>query len=130
MKFVRFSERRYFNLIINRNHLGEYDALPPIDNYDLQPVDIYVPSIIVAKEDYYKIDGLLVFFPDIQNQKLFDILRPTEDIFNTGKETVPISANDFKFFEELKIEKTLASTQFIPDSYFLTIKVTLLKDLS
>ena len=125
MKFVRFSECRYFNLIIYLNHLGEYDALPPIDNYDLQPVDIYV-----AKEDYYKIDGLLVLFPDIQNQKLFDILRPTEYIFNTGKETVPISANDFKFFEELKIEKSLASTQFIPDSYFFTIKVTLLKDLS
>ena len=67
-----------------------------------------------------------MYFPNI-NQKPFDILRPTEDILNTGKETVPISADDFNFFEDVEIEKSLTGTQFMQDSYFLYNKSNLIK---
>ena len=117
-RFVRFSEGKYFNSIIYLQNLCEY-VVSAINDYDLQPADIYLPSTIVEKGDYYKIDGLAIYFPNI--------LRPTEDILNTRKETVPISADDFKFFEEVEIEKCLASTQFIRDSYFLYNKSNLIK---
>lgn len=41
---------------------------------------------------------------------------PTEDIFNTDEEIVPVSPNA-KI--QIKVEKYLASSQFIQDSYFL-----------
>ena len=52
---------------------------------------------------------------------------PTEDILNTEKETAPVSAEDFKFFEQAEIENSLAGSQFIQDSYFLYDKSNLIK---
>ena len=35
---------------------------------------------------------------------------PTEDMLNTEKETAPVSADDFKFFEQAEIENSLAGS--------------------
>ena len=54
----------------------------------------------------------------MERKKISEILTSTEDVFNTGREIVPVFPDDFKFFEKIKIESSLASNQFIQDSYF------------
>ena len=119
--FVGVSESKYFDSIICLMIFFEYYFQNKKTGYDLHQTDIYLLSTLVAKEDYYKVDGLRISFRNIA-QKIVDTLMPTKDTFNTGKETVPVSADDFKFFEQAGIEN-------LWQLFFYTIKVTFLTDL-
>ena len=55
----------------------------------------------------------------VSEKKKSEILTPIEGIFDTGKEIVLVSHDDFRFFEQTEIKNSLASSQFIQDSYFL-----------
>ena len=41
-----------------------------IRGHDLHQTDIYLPATIIVKEDYYKVDGLRIYFSN-PGKKLF-----------------------------------------------------------
>ena len=71
------------------------------------------------------IHGLTVNFMGIRKSKLYKLLQPTENIFNTGTEIMLFSPKDFKINEQLEVEKFVNKHNIFRVAIFCVIKVTL-----
>ena len=78
-----------------------------------------MPDYVVKKpfddQSNFLIYGLKVNFPGIRKSKLYKLLQPTENIFNTGTEITQFSPKEFEINEQLEVQ----------GSFFCMIKVTL-----
>ena len=64
-----------------------------------------MPDHVVKKTfDNQLIYGLKVDFLGITKSKLYKLLQPTENIFNTGTEITSFSPKDFEINEQLEVE--------------------------
>ena len=67
-----------------------------------------MPDYVVKKpfddQSNFLIYGLKVNFPVITKSKLYKLLQPIENIFNTGTEITPFSPKDFEINEKLEVE--------------------------
>ena len=80
-----------------------------------------MPDYVVKKpfddQSNFLIYGLKVNFPVITKSKLYKLLQPIENIFNTGTEITPFSPKDFEINEKLEVENFIKKkTQFIQGS--------------
>ena len=66
-----------------------------------------MPHYVVKKpfdnQSNFLIYGRKVNFPGITKSKLYKLLQPTENIFNTGTEITSFSLKDFEINEQLEV---------------------------
>ena len=125
--YISTLDKRFFPSVIYLNNLYKYHIYTIIRRCLLHQDDIYFPNTIIVKEHYYEINGFQISFLSVKKEKISEILTLTEDIFSTGEKLVPVSPDDFKFFEQTEIENSLTSNQFIQESYFLYDKSNVIK---
>ena len=109
--------------------LYECSLLNEVKDYVLQKEDIYMPDYVVKKpfddQRNFLIYGLKVNFPGITKSKLYRLLQPTENIFDTGTEITSISPKDFKINEQLEVENFIIKHNIFRAAIFCIIKITL-----
>ena len=55
--------------------------------------DIYIPNFTDGRTNSFRVKGAKFIFENENN--ILDLIKPTEDIFNTGTETSEINENNF-----------------------------------
>ena len=82
-----------------------------------------MPYYVVKKpfdvQSNFLIYGLKVNFPGIRKSKLYKLLKPTENIFNTGTEITQFSPKDFGINEQLKVENFIKNTIYSGQLFFV-----------
>ena len=83
--------------------------------------NIYMPAYVVKKPFYDQSNSLVYSLKEnfwgITKSKLYKLLQPTENIFNTVTKITPFSPKEFEINEQLEV-KNYIKKQFIQSRYF------------
>ena len=130
-RYVQKASKICSKYVVYLERLFEYSILNEVKDYVLQKEDIFMSDYVVKKpfdvQSNVLIYGLKLNFPDVTKSKLYKLLEPTENIFNTGTEIALFSSKDFEINEQLEVENFIKNTQFIQAGYFLYDKSNVIK---
>ena len=94
-----------------------------VKNYNLTKEDIYMPTFTDGRKNSFRVKGGEFFFENENN--ISSLIKPTEDIFNTGIETSEINEQDFIDPQIEKIFKKNNRQNFLTSRFFYKTKATL-----
>ena len=98
-----------------------------VKDYNLTKEDIYIPDFSGGRKNSVRVKGANFIFHNQNN--ITDLIKPREDIFNTGIETSEIKEKDFidpqiKVVESILRKKT---TEIFNELFFLYDKSNIVK---